>query len=279
MIRHTFSHIPGIGHKHEEALWAEGYHSWESVLEEGPLPVSASLQRRIREHMAESIRSLENGDPHYFSERLPSDQHWRLFREFRDAIAYIDIETTGMGMGGDHITTIALYDGKDVYSYVWDRNLVDFRHDIKGYKVLVSFNGKCFDVPFIEKCLDLRMNQVHIDLRYVLRSLGYRGGLKSCEKQLGIDRAELDGVDGYFAVLLWREFVRNGNEKALETLLAYNVEDTVNLETLMVLAYNAKIAGTPFDEDCRIPKKELPEVPFKADLELVDSIRDFAIGV
>jgi len=49
----------------------------------------------------------------------------------------------------------------------------------------------------------IELNQVHIDLRYVLRSLGYTGGLKGCEKQAGIDRGNLEGVDGYFAVLLW----------------------------------------------------------------------------
>jgi hypothetical protein len=30
-------------------------------------------------------------------------------------------------------------------------------------------------------------------------------------------------VDGFFAVLLWWDFKRNKNQKALETLLAYNI--------------------------------------------------------
>ena len=59
------------------------------------------------------------------------------------------------------------------------------------------------------------MNQAHIDLRYLLKSLGYTGGLKGCEKKAGIDRGELDGVNGYFAVLLWQDYQRNRNEKPL----------------------------------------------------------------
>jgi len=43
--------------------------------------------------------------------------------------------------------------------------------------------------------------------------------LKFCEKALGLDRGDLDGVDGYFAVLLWRDYQKKHNEKALETLL------------------------------------------------------------
>jgi len=45
------------------------------------------------------------------------------------------------------------------------------------------------------------MRQVHIDLRYIMNYLGYKGGLKKCELQLGIDRGLLKEVDGYCAVL------------------------------------------------------------------------------
>ena len=39
------------------------------------------------------------------------------------------------------------------------------------------------------------MNYAQIDLRYVLYSLGYRGGLKGCERQLGMDRGNLSDID------------------------------------------------------------------------------------
>ena len=47
---------------------------------------------------------------------------------------------------------------------------------------------------------------------------------------MGLDRGYLEGVDGYFAVLLWREYELYHDQEALETLLAYNIADTVNLE-------------------------------------------------
>ena len=89
--------------------------------------------------------------------------------------------------------------------------------------------------PFLRDRLGCPLDQAHIDLRYVLASLGYKGGLKKCETALGIDRGDLDGVDGSLAVLLWEEYRKTGSPKALDTLLAYNIEDVVNLETLMVL--------------------------------------------
>ncbi|MCG8553437.1 MAG: ribonuclease H-like domain-containing protein, partial [Desulfobacterales bacterium] len=153
------------------------------------------------------------------------------------------------------------------------QNLEDFIEDIQDYNVIVTYNGKAFDVPFIEGQFGIRMNHAHIDLRYVLKSLGYSGGLKRCEKALGLDRGDLDGVDGYFAVFLWHDYRQNNNEKALETLLAYNIEDVVNLETLMVTAYNMKLKDTPFRETHQLPLPKIPELPFKPDLQTIERIK------
>jgi uncharacterized protein YprB with RNaseH-like and TPR domain len=117
------------------------------------------------------------------------------------------------------------------------------------------------------------MKQAHLDLRYILASLGYRGGLKGCERQFGIERGELEDVDGFFAVLLWFDFYHCGNPRALETLLAYNTLDAVNLETLMVLAYNLKIQQTPFAQSHRLPLPTPPEIPFRADVETIQRIK------
>jgi len=94
-----------------------------------------------------------------------------------------------------------------------------------------------------------------------------------CEKTMGIDRGDLDGVDGYFAVLLWRDYQQNQNEKALETLLAYNIEDVVNLEILMVMAYNMRIEATPFSDTQKLPVPQAPKIPFKPDRITIDRIK------
>jgi len=273
MLEHTFCHIPGIGPKTEGRLWSSGVLSWSDVAEDVSAPLSPGKTQQLRSYIDASIAQLADNNPDYFAEHLSADLHWRMFPDFRDSVAYLDIETTGLGPAYDHITTIALYDGQSIYHYVHGDNLLDFVDDIGKYQLLVTYNGKSFDVPFICSYLGIPVNQAHIDLRYVLASLGYRGGLKGCEKQLGIDRGELDGLDGYFAVLLWRDFHQNGNKRALETLLAYNIEDVVNLEALMVHAYNPKLGDTPFVDDHQLSPPRAPESPFEADMETVQRIR------
>jgi hypothetical protein len=63
------------------------------------------------------------------------------------------------------------------------------------------------------------------------------------------------------------------NIRALETLLMYNIYDAVNLETLMVIAYNMNLENTPFYDTHRIPLPEIPEVPYRADRETVERIK------
>lgn len=273
MLIHTFHHIAGIGEKTEQQLWAAGVTDWERAT--GPAADRLPPKRRqaLASGIHESIRYLERQDPGYFERLLPAHLHWRFFPEFRQQSAYLDIETDGLDMFGGRITTIALYDGRDIRWYVNGENLDQFVSDIARYKVIITYNGKCFDIPFIENYFDICMPHAHIDLRYVLGSLGYRGGLKRCEIALGIDRGELTGIDGFLAPMLWSDYANYHNRKALETLLAYNIEDVVNLEPLMVMAYNMKIAHTPFAESHRIARPEAPQIPFRADTETVEKFR------
>ena len=271
MLRNTFHHIRGIGTTTERKLWDAGVLSWEDLLGNQPVILSRRKRETLTAAIEESLQHLIARNPHYFGQRLPSNQCWRLFKDFRDRIAYLDIETTGLE---GEITTIALYDGQDIRTYVRGRNLNQFERNIQEYDIIVTYNGKCFDVPVIESDLGLQMNQVQIDLRYVLRSVGFKGGLKGCERMAGIDRNELSGLEGYHAPILWQEFRDKKNEKALETLLAYNCQDTVNLETLMVMAFNLKLRDTPFKGIYEVPLPNGPEIPFKADLATVDRVKN-----
>ena len=272
MLKNTFCHVPGVGTATEEKIWATGIPDWDHFKKPYPDGLPQNRIKTIENYIHQSTEHFDAGNPGYFARLLPSNQLWRLFPEFKDSVAYIDIETTGLDFY-HKITTIALYDGTSVYWYVNGENLDDFRDDILNYSMIISYNGKCFDVPFIEKYFRIKLEHAHIDLRYVLASLGYKGGLKGCEAALGIDRGNITGIDGYFAVLLWKDYMENRNIKALETLLAYNMEDVVNLERLMVIAYNMNIKNTPFSETHFLETPISPKIPFNADRDTVDRIR------
>lgn len=281
MLRNTFIHAPGVGPRLENRLWAAGITSWEVFLlatDPRKVPLGPVKKKALDGCIRQSIERLEAFDPRYFATLIPPGGLWRIFPEFRSSLAYLDIETTGLGSWADHVTTISLYDGASIYTFIHGENLHEFEEIIHQYRVIVTYNGKCFDIPFLENSLGMRIDQAHIDLRYVLQSLGYSGGLKRCERKLGLDRGDLKGVDGFFAVLLWDDYRRSGNPRALETLLAYNILDVLNLEILMVTAYNLKVYGTPFESSHRMDMPVPAQSPFQPDLATIESIRQrFAV--
>ena len=89
----------------------------------------------------------------------------------------------------------------------------------------------------------------------------------------------MEDVDGYVAVLLWHRHRRADDPRALETLLAYNVQDAVNLETLLVHACNrrlAELADVPFAAGYRLPETAVPPNPFRVDVDTVARVlRDY----
>ncbi len=276
MLKQTFLHIPGVGHTVEQRLWKAGFHSWDHFLERR---TDASSPRHLINlldgHVQRSQESLARGDAAYFEKLLPGSEHWRLYRDFSGGVAFLDIETTGLGWGRDCITVIGLYDGRRAKVFVKGKNLSEFPEEIRKYSLLVTYNGRQFDLPFIRRAIGpLPYHQGHIDLRYPLRALGYSGGLKSIEGQLGLQRqGALLGADGYVAVLLWQEHL-SGNRHALETLIRYNLEDVVNLRYLAEVTYNMALARLPVALEPLVvrPEHEL-EMPYEADAVLLRRLR------
>jgi uncharacterized protein len=270
MLTNTFCHIPRIGPVTERKIWDQGVHTWDAALNTSARP-APQLKARCLHFLEQSRERLDNGDADWFAGHLAASETWRLASHFADKAAFVDIETTS-GPGPVRITTIALFDGHALRTYVQGRNLESFCDDIRKYPLVVTFNGRCFDGPVIQRELGVALPAAHIDLRFVLASVGLRGGLKACEKQLGLDREELDGVDGYFAVLLWQEYQDTGDERVLDTLLAYNAADVLSMPLLLTHAYQAKLRAMPFCSPALPDPKALPN-PHQADLDVITRIR------
>jgi uncharacterized protein YprB with RNaseH-like and TPR domain len=185
-----------------------------------------------------SEEALRQGNIYFFAQLLPAREHWRLYGEFQETTAYLDIETGTLGNGRQGITVIGLYDGREFRSFVRGQNLHTFEDHLRRYDLLVTFNGKTFDLPYIERDLGVPIYQAQIDMKVFLHRLGYHGGLKRIERQWGIIREdEVVGLTGFDAVLLWARY-RCGEAAALERLIAYNRADVVNLEVLLRRGYD-----------------------------------------
>lgn len=265
MLQQTFVHIPGIGKRTESELWENGILSWDDAdrFEKRFGHVGARLQSKLDDYIPRSREAVRNKDASFFERLSAIGEAWRLFPEFADRCAYVDIETTGLSSVFDSITMVGLYDGRKYRVFVNGDNLDDVPRVLRNYSVLVTYNGSGFDLRFLKlRFPDLALPPIHIDLRWVTRKLGFSGGLKSVEAELGLNRDEsVESFTGYDATVLWAKYLR-GEVSALEQLIQYNTEDVVHLKAIMEVAYDRLSARTG-----SFPKRSRPRL-FKGVAEM-----------
>lgn len=151
---------------------------------------------------------------------------------------YLDIETTSLDPSHGDLTIIGLYleEAKQqgfIQLVGEEISAAKLLEALEEVKVLYTYNGSRFDLPYIEAKLgvDLTKQYLHHDLMYDCWRRNLYGGLKEVERQLGIERHST-GIDGRMAVRLWLNYKFYADEKALLTLLGYNREDVLNLKAL-----------------------------------------------
>jgi uncharacterized protein YprB with RNaseH-like and TPR domain/predicted nuclease with RNAse H fold len=241
MLQQTFIHIPGIGKQTELELWRRGIHTWDDAdrFEKRFGAVSVRLQRKFDEYIPLSREAVQRKDAGFFDRLSTLGETWRVFPEFVHDCVYLDIETTGLSSVFDTVTMVGLYDGRNYKVFVEGDNLGDLPAHLRDYSVVVTFNGAGFDLRFLKLAFPgLALPPIHIDLRWVTRKLGMKGGLKSVEAELGLKRvAAVEDLTGYDATVLWAKHLR-GEKSALEQLIQYNTEDVVHLKAIMEMAYD-----------------------------------------
>lgn len=233
MLNKTFCHIDGVSLNSEKILWENGVNDWDSFLEKYP-QISCLPKSKIEKIRTEILFSKENldlGNIFYFKNKLDSKEHYRCVGFGK--VAFVDIETTGLSRYTDDITMIGIYDGLNPKTYVKGIDLDDAILHLENFDIVVTFNGKNFDIPFIEYKYRKKFDFIHLDLRFMLKEFGYSGGLKVVEKSLGLSRDdEVCDINGFEAVKLWKRY-QKGDDDALRKLLLYNKEDIVNLKCLL----------------------------------------------
>ena len=160
--------------------------------------------------------------------------------------AYLDIETDRKGK----ICVIGIYIEHKGFVQFYGNDITtdNVKNIIHRAETVVTFNGDCFDIPLIKKCLNLDIMAManSLDLFKEKKKLGIKGGLKALEKMFGISR-KTEGMNGYDAIKLWEKYIKFGQNESLDLLLEYNREDVLNLISL-----ESCLAGLKENSDDRI---------------------------
>lgn len=162
---------------------------------------------------------------------LPCGHRVRVIYEYYQKTAFLDIETDGKSEYAN-ITCISILKENKISTFVQGRNLDDFLDLWATCGIIVTFNGKRFDLPRILNEFCLTTVPAHIDLMHEAAHYGLRGGLKNITNNLGFQRKEQNCTIGNDAIVLWQEFNETQNEEKLSQLIAYNQDDVYALKWL-----------------------------------------------
>ena len=235
-LENSFIFAPGVGEKTEQKLWKNGVTHWENV--SSAEVIGSAKRQKIESFLKKARKNLEVGNSYFFGDKLPNKSLWRAYKNFEEDACFFDIETTGLDQRRNKVTTAAFHMKGETRTLVRGDDLTEenLQQIISDASMLVSFNGKKFDQPFLEHNYDLDMDTPHLDLMYPAKRIGLSGGLKKIEQKLQVER-ELEDVDGREAIRLWKKYENTGNTEALEKLIKYNGYDARNLKDVAEIVH------------------------------------------
>jgi uncharacterized protein YprB with RNaseH-like and TPR domain len=199
------------------------------------------------------IRALE--DLLDREEGLPGDLTPQGLWRMKDVV-FLDLETTGFSSTPLFLAgTMTLEDGNlcvrqfFAKDYSQEKSLLHRLSEfLSGYEILVSFNGKSYDLPFVKDrfCFhDLAFEPpaVHLDLLHAARRR-WKYEFPNCrlvtlEWHL-CGRQRFGDIPGAEIPRVYHEFVRRGYSSAMKQVFHHNVLDLVTLAELL-----CEIAVTP----------------------------------
>ena len=250
-----------------DALLAATAHAWSST-------ASTTSDRSYGRRSIDGWRPASGAPLHLIDPRASSVSEW--WRR----VVFFDIETTGLSGGAGTIAFLAGCgwfedEGFRVRQFFLagpggERAMLDALADVlSDASLLVTFNGRTFDVPFMEmrwafhRAAPPTDEIPHVDMLPAARRLWRRREMSSALdggcNLTSLERAVLDvhrvgDVPGFEIPARYFHFLRTGDRPAVEPVLEHNRRDIVSLAALMSHALWLIGEGP---EACREPGEQL----------------------
>lgn len=168
-------------------------------------------------------------------------------------ILFLDIETCGLSNAPLFLIGLAYFTGEDfsflqlfARNYFEERPLLSFFNRLfSQYDLLVTYNGKSFDLPYIITRGHTNRVRIpnfipHLDLLHDVRRI-WRPRLPNCKLQTVeryiYGRKRCGDIHGNDIPLVYNEFVKTGNAGMIRTILKHNILDVITMIDIITDIY------------------------------------------
>ena len=227
-------------------------------------------------------------------EKIPLSNNSHLF-DFPlnwEDIIFFDTETTGLSHGAGNtvfLAGIAYFENNifKVKQYFVENPSIEAKliektvSLFKQRKTVVTYNGKCFDIPIIKvRCLmngieEPSVNQIdlyHIS-RFVWKNKLNSFKLTDLEREI-LKSERINDLPGSMAPFAYRMFLLRGETELLEKVFAHNLKDIISLYKLFV-----KIHTKDFYTTLASARKLIKNKKFEQAIELLRESLNFALSL
>jgi uncharacterized protein YprB with RNaseH-like and TPR domain len=238
------------------------YTSLESTIPGRPVAAGAGRLYMVRRKLSELYSDADTLVRRY-CDLLASDwKAWpdshELHDEFRQLLSadatktmFLDAETTGFSNTPLFLVGVMYFDGENFIidqlfarDYSEEANLLHYFSEFAPeFDILITFNGKSFDAPFIRDRMiyhrkRFAWTQTHVDVLHHARRR-WKDELPDCKLQTLesyiCHRRRVGDVPGELVPDVYREFVRSGDTRLLADVFHHNALDLITLAELTVL--------------------------------------------
>lgn len=183
--------------------------------------------------------------------QAPRGEFRRFLRADSTKTMFLDAETTGFSNTPLFLVGLIYFDGESFVidqlfarDYSEEANLLHYFSELAPrFDMLITFNGKSFDAPFIRDRMiyhrkPFEWTQTHIDILHHARRR-WKGEVPDCKLQTLesyiCHRRRVDDVPGELVPDVYREFVQSGDTRLLADVFHHNALDLITLVELTVV--------------------------------------------